>query len=187
MTPQPIKSSRERFLTELFNNFHDELVLRLQRVYGQGPPDPEDIAQSAFAQMAAMGSHEHIKNPKAFLFKVALNNGRRSAGHVAATRAFLDEVLELEGERTEKISPEHLYESRERLKLLNDAMERLTEKQQEILVRSRLLGETYHEIAAQTGWSIATISRQLTSALTELERAEASALQKPVKRRYRQG
>lgn len=164
---QPAQS-RNRFLNELFRNFRTELVSRLRRIYGNGPPDPEDIAQSAFTQIAAMRSHEHIENPKAFLFKVALNVGSRSAGHVAATRAFLGEVFQTGGDDVEKISPERLYEGRERLSRLNETLLSLSERQREILVRSRIMGETYQEIANATGWSVATISRQLTAALERL-------------------
>jgi len=162
------KKSRNRFLTELFTNFRPELVARLRRVHGDGPPDPEDVVQSAFTQMAAMKSHHHIEDPKAFLFKVALNVGRRSVGHVAATRQFLDHVLERECESVDNATPERLCTSRDRLSRLNQAMEGLTPKQREILIRSRVMGHTYQEIADSTGWSIATISRQLTRALAHL-------------------
>lgn len=163
-----LNKGRHRFLARLFEQYRSELVTRLRSIYGSGPPEPEDIAQTAFAQLAAMESHEHISDPKAFLFKVALNVGWRSAGHVNATQNFLNEVFHRDGEKVEIISPERLYDSRERLQRLNQIIERLPDKQREIFIRSRIKGETYQEIASQTGWSIATISRQLSSVLDKL-------------------
>ena len=163
-----LQSSRSAFLAALFRNFRGELVERLRRIYGDGPPEPEDIAQSAFEQMAAMRSHHHIDDPKAFLFKVALNAGRRAVGKHAATQAFLREVFDREGEKVEKISPDRLYENRRQLRQLDDTIKTLTRQQQEILIRSRIKGETYQEIASVTGWSIATISRHLGVAMERL-------------------
>ncbi|MEM0955474.1 MAG: sigma-70 family RNA polymerase sigma factor [Pseudomonadota bacterium] len=163
-----LQSSRSAFLAELFSNFRAELVERLRGIYGEGPPEPEDIAQVAFEQMAAMQSHHHIENPKAFLFKVALNAGRRAVGKHVATQEFLREVLDRDGEKVEKISPERLYENRESLNRLDSIIRTLSVQQREILIRSRIRGETYQEISANTGWSIATISRHLGMALERL-------------------
>lgn len=176
--PPKTDKSRERFLAKLFGRYRSELVSRLRKIYGNGPPEPDDIVQTAFSQLAAMNSHEHISDPKAFLFKVALNAGWRSAGHVTATQSFLNEVFHRDGENVENISPDRLYESRERLTRLSNAIEHLSTKQREILIRSRIKGETYQQIAADTGWSIATISRQLTSALEHLATVDAEADEK---------
>ena len=163
-----VTADRGRFLTALFRNYETELIAKLRRVYGNGPPDPEDIAQSAFSQMASMRVHDHIEDPKAFLFKIALNIGRRATGRIAATRKLISQELKNVAPQLEEITPERLYESKERLAAMNQAIERLTPKQRDILIRSRMKGETYAEISAATGWSLAAISRQLNAALAQL-------------------
>ena len=57
-----------------FYHMHWEgLCAFLRKTFGSGPPDPEDVAQDAFYQLAKMKSREHIENPKAFLYKVSIN------------------------------------------------------------------------------------------------------------------
>lgn len=49
------------------------------------------------------------------------------------------------------------------------AMQQLSPKQKEILLRSRFKGQTYAEIRKDTGWSEADISRQLARVMALLQ------------------
>ena len=44
----------------------------------------------------------------------------------------------------------------------------LSDRQREIVQRSRLKGQTYAQISAETGWSLGTISSELRAALQTL-------------------
>lgn len=65
----------------------------------------------------------------------------------------------------EEIDPERIYQGRQKLGTLDKAMASLMAKQREIVVRSRLKGETYAQISRARGWREADISRQLNRAL----------------------
>ncbi len=67
--------------------------------------------------------------------------------------------------------PEQLTAKADQLKQLDGAMALLSDKQKDILIRSRLKGQTYAEIASATGWSQADICRQLYAALSALQQA----------------
>lgn len=91
----------------------------------------------------------------------------RSICRVVAARASVAEEIKFAEDKAENASPERLYEGKERLERINIAMAQLTPIQRELIVRSRLKGETYAEISAGIGWSIAAISRQLNAALDQ--------------------
>ncbi|GGO70730.1 hypothetical protein GCM10010982_24940 [Bowmanella pacifica] len=167
----PIESAKvrqKRVVETLYHQCWNELCGRLRRLYGDGPPDPQDIAQDAFTKLSQMDNLSHVHNPKAFLYKVAFNIGHKSIGHIVKTREFLAEQLEDDEILSNEVCPEHQLSQTQQLDALQRAMAGLTDKQQEILLRCRIKGQTYAQIAEQTGWSLADISRQLTSALAHL-------------------
>ena len=169
-SPQRLNGAdRHSLLEALFNAHGNELKHTLRRLFGDGPPDPEDLVQSAFSQIANLKSDHPIENPKAYLFKVAINLGRRSVKHIASTRTFMETQAAFVGEEVEEISPERLLVSREEISTLDRALKALSPRQREIIVRSRLKGETYAQITAATGWSAPVISRELNAALKTLE------------------
>jgi RNA polymerase sigma factor (sigma-70 family) len=158
------------FVSALYRDHWADLCGKLRRLYGAGPPEPQDLAQIAFVKLIEIGRREAITNAAGYLFRIAVNAGLDAKRRIRRTRRFIDdELAHLEKDRVEEITPSNVYESRESLAHLAKALERLPEKQREVLIRSRLKGETYAEIAAQTGWSAADISRQLNAALRVLQ------------------
>ncbi|WP_172449233.1 RNA polymerase sigma factor [Bowmanella denitrificans] len=162
------KVRQTRLIEQLYHSCWSSLCTRLRKLYGNGPPDPQDIAQDAFTKLSQMDSLQHVQNPKAFLYKVAINLGLRSISHVIKTREFLAEQLDDPDVAMHNISPESQLLQQQQLHALQQAMTALTDKQRDILIRCRIQGQTYANIATQTGWSLADISRQLNSALAHL-------------------
>jgi RNA polymerase sigma factor (sigma-70 family) len=161
-------AARQNFIEGLYRNSFADLSRTLRRVYGLGPPEPEDLAQQAFEKLSGLESLDHVENPRAFLFTVAINLGLKSIRRIQRARAYVADQLKLPGAGLEEIDPSRLYQGREKIRALEAEMARLSEKQREIVIRSRLYGHTYAEIARTTGWSEADISRQLNAALKVL-------------------
>lgn len=159
------------FIENLYTLYWKDLCNWLRWRYGAGPPDPEDVAQSAFVKMATLEDCQRIENPRAFLFTVAANTALMGIRWLARTQRFIDDELQAEGEKLEEMSPERIYSSRERLDVVTRQLERLSAKQRDIVMRSRIGGQTYEQISAETGWSLADISRQLTAAMAAMRRA----------------
>lgn len=171
---QPLDVQAERkqkFLDTLYRTYWKSLCLWLRRRYGKGPPEPEDIAQAAFAKIAALDDVDRIQNPRAFLYATAVNTALSGIDWISRTRQFIDKELVDHGETVEEITPERVYLDKERFQIVNVAMDRLSAKQREILMRSRIQGQTYDQIGLDTGWSNAEISRQLNKALEILHNA----------------
>ena len=161
---------RNRLVQKLYADHWDDLVGWLTRRYGPGPPEPEEIAQGAFARLAALDRVDHIRNPKAFLFTTAVNAMLMSVRWLGRTKRLIDGELKNIGEDVEEMTPERIYSMRQHLERVLDGVKTLTPKQREILLRSRQMGQTYEEISAETGWSSADISRQMKAALAQLRK-----------------
>ncbi len=156
---------KERFLQGLYKSCWSDLCGWLRQRYGAGPPEPEDIAQQAFTRLAALDSIAHIQHPKSFLYATAINLAVNAVKWVSRTRTFIDDELSGSSQKLEEMTPERVYQGKEKFAVMLREVDGLTEKQKEILVRSRFKGQTYDEIAIATGWSSADISRQINMAL----------------------
>lgn len=63
----------QKILSSLYARQNEELLRYLRKLLGSGPPPPEDVAQSAFSQLAARGNLGEIKNLPGFLWRAAQN------------------------------------------------------------------------------------------------------------------
>jgi RNA polymerase sigma-70 factor (ECF subfamily) len=173
-----IGSRKERAkgtLEDLYRSYRAPLVAWLRRRYGSGPPNPEDIAQTAFIKLLAsdgLGRADHIRS---YLYAIAVNTARDEIQWISRTDRFIERQLRESGRDLEEITPERIYSGKLDVDRLAELMGQLTGKQREIVRRSRILGQTYAQISEEMGWSMADISRQLAAALTFLKsRLEAS-------------
>lgn len=163
-------SNEQEFVKTLYQKHWRELCLRLRKVFSYQNSDAEDLAQAAFARISEIDDYQKINHPKAFLFKTAVNLGLNANERRQTVNRFVEQALaEANEPLIEENSPEDMYSMQQRLNQLEQYMDRLTDKQKHIIQRSRLHGETYAQISADTGWSQADISRQLNQALQQLQ------------------
>jgi RNA polymerase sigma factor (sigma-70 family) len=153
----------------LFRDHWLDVCRLLHKSYGSGPPEPEDVAQEAFSQFAQMKDTTEVKNPKAYIMKIAVNITLKSIGKLCKVRGFIAEQLSLEEEQLSQICPETILQSEQRISAMQKGINKLTAKQRDVLMFVRIKGQTYAQISAQTGWSIADICRQLNEAMAILE------------------
>lgn len=156
-------------LEDLYRAYRGPLVAWLRQRFGPGPPDPEDIAQAAFAKLIAsdgLGRADHVRS---YLYAIAVNAARDEMQWIRRTDRFVERELRETGHGLEEITPERICSGRLDVDRMAELMEQLSAKQREIVQRSRILGQTYAQISGETGWSMADISRQLTGALTFLK------------------
>ncbi len=165
------EAAKSRFLETLYKAYWDDLCGWLRQRYGAGPPEPEDIAQTAFEKVAASPTIEKIRYPKAFLYNTALNAATDKIRWLQRTRTIIDDELHRRGADQEELTPERLILAREQFDVMARQMGALTEKQKDVLIRSRFMGQTIVEIAEETGWSTSDIFRQLKTALISVRDA----------------
>lgn len=167
--------TRSRQLDRLYRQCWDHLCRRLRKVFGEGPPDPEDLAQYAFERFAGLEDFDAIDNPKAYLFKIAHNQGLNAHNRQTTARRFVEQELHAQGvSLQDNQSADGIHHARKRLRLTLEAIKALSPKQRDVLIRHRIYGETFAEIRAETGMSQGDISRQLQAALAQLQAASPS-------------
>ena len=166
--PAPqIKSeiSHPQILDYLYRKHYNNLCGFLRRRYGNGPPDPEDVAQTTFERISELEGLNNIRNPRGFLFTIAgrifIDRTRRRA----VSEKYINQQLHLNGISVEEITPERVYKAREDFKVILKDLESLSPIHREVVLRHRILGQTYDEISCATELSPASISRYLKAAM----------------------
>ena len=151
----------------LFERYRTELAAFARRLVGDGPPEPEDLIQQAFANFAGVENPAAVKNPRAFLYRTISNlvaDYHKSSHHI---RRFDVDDAELEdlSQDHDQISPEIVLLDRERFFRVEAAIRTLPHRQRRFLLLSRLEGMSYTEIARRNGVSISTARRDVEAAI----------------------
>ena len=126
------------------------LIAFLRRRFGR--EQAEDLAQETFVRAA--GARVELRNPRAFLAKVALNTARDAARRQAVRPI-------LTAEEPKAATPAEQTESL----LLKQVILSLPPREREVFLLSRFGGLTYAEIAHRYGISVKTVEARMTRAL----------------------
>jgi RNA polymerase sigma-70 factor (ECF subfamily) len=148
---------------EVYTSVYADLVRFLDRKVWDRER-AQDLAQETFAR--AIG--QQPDNPRAWLFRVASNLARDETRLVVRRRrhlALLRREPELGG--TAVPSPSMLVEDRETAERIRQALDRLGERDQNVLLLWNA-GLTYSEIAGETGLAPGAVSTTLGRALKRL-------------------
>lgn len=125
-----------------------------------------DVAQDTYVRLAAIPPATlDIQNPRAFVYRVAGNlaiDTMRREGRIAADLTFL-EAGEVVPDPTP--SPEARTLARERLRLLEEALNELPSKTRLALLLSRIEGRSFAEIAGELGVSESMVAKHIARAL----------------------
>lgn len=167
---------KRRLLTRLYGQHFLELQNYVRQKFGIGPPEPEDVAQAAFAKLASTDFQGGIENHRAFLYATARNivsdhhrRQRTIAAHASdvASRAAQEILYDL--------SPERVLISKERCHSLLQGLQQLTATQRRLIYLSRVEGLSYGKIGRQTGMSAEAVRKQIDRGLARcLEHMQAS-------------
>ena len=157
-------------LQDLYRAYFKEVVIFISRKVGSGPPEPEDVAQQAFAKFASLRNPEAIENKRAFLYRVAANilSSYRRHQIVERKHAEMDAgINDIFGE-SDGISPERVLLNREQFELLADAVRKMPRRKRRLLLLNRVEGLSYAELARRFNVTETTVRRQVLSAIKEL-------------------
>jgi RNA polymerase sigma-70 factor (ECF subfamily) len=148
--------SRERrgFLDDIYQDYWPELCRYINKTFGAGPPDPEDIVQQAFVNFAMHENSHGIANPRAYLYRtarnIAVDHERRVQRHNRLQRLACPAPDE---EFTDDFDPERVLMGRGELKILEAAINSLSDRDRTFFLLNRLEGLSFAEIARRTGMS----------------------------------
>ena len=162
-------------LKQLYEHHWNDLCRHIRATFGAGPPDPQDVAQSAFVRYLSIDDHQSVENPRAFLYTTARNIALDiTRHHKHANRHSLSAVQDEGAQTIDESSPERITLARERATALSAAIENLPRRQRQALLLNRLHDLSYSEIAERIGSSKSDVRRQIVRALATIEAALAA-------------
>lgn len=136
---------------------------------GLMPQEADDIIQDAFVQFFRFTrTGGLVNNPRSWLFRVARNlsfNLQKRERRIVSVSEEQHATALSEWQRV--ADPEELYEHKERLRLLINAIRELPQRQRECL-HLRAEGLRYREIAEVLGITPSAVSESLKNAVTRL-------------------
>ncbi len=133
----------------------------------------EDLAHDAFLNVYTASKFDQGRPSNGYLFttarNLAINNKKR---HCVTHTEPMDEVAAVLDERA---SVEQEAMTAEKFEVLGKAMDRLTERQNEVLTLYAFLGFTYQEAADKLNVSNATVHREMARVLEVLHEVRSQA------------
>lgn len=169
----PTLVRRDAGMDVLYARHWGELCHYIKKHFGQGPPDPEDVAQDAFIRFAAIENREAIDNPRAYLFRTAHNalvdEHRRLALH-RGNPADIDART-----ASDDLTPERVLLGQERLEILTRSLRAMPAARRRSFLLNRLQGLSCAAIARMTGYSESAVKKHIDVALRHLEAALSEA------------
>jgi RNA polymerase sigma-70 factor (ECF subfamily) len=146
---------------------------RLTRFFRQrlnNSEEARDFVQEAFVRLAGARPGGMLRNPEAYLQRIArnllFNRSKRTEFKLAAFHAPFDERVDV------AIAPEQslAIEAADVLKLYRRAVSELTPRTREVFLLHRIDELSYKEIAVRLGISVSTVEYHIARALVHIDR-----------------
>lgn len=145
----------------------------IRRRFGGGPPDPEEVVQTAFVKILANSNIDTIENARAFLYTTAYNTAIdmiRSQNRLSRFKASCESDGS-ENSGIDDLTPERVLLSKESFQIALDTINDMPDVERETLILYRIHGLTLVEIATRLGKSKTSVIRYLASAMHRLVEA----------------
>lgn len=164
----PMSSEASSLIEQLYRTHVRELCRYIATRFGPGPPEPEEVAQVAFARLAAQPGIGRLENPRGYLYTIACNvvtDHRRRHGYRDADSqpGTLDES---EGPSSE-LSPERVLLAQERLAHFEKALRAMPTMRRRILLLARAEGVPVAVIAERFGISENAVHKHISRGMQD--------------------
>ena len=153
---------------ELYIRHSPGLVRRLTRKTGCTEL-ARDLANETFLKMLGLApaKFRSIEQPQAFLWRISVN----LLNDWARARSLSDRsrpMLEADNQRS--FDQVTALESRDKLRRLEQAVERMRPRTREIFLAHRVRGLSYTEIADELGLTVKGVEKQMSKAIAKIDR-----------------
>jgi RNA polymerase sigma factor (sigma-70 family) len=156
-------------LADCFLSYRNELFRFIFRQVGCSDT-ADDILQDTYLRFSGYAGEQAIKNPRAFLYRIAAN---LATDHARANRRRSLEPLdahEIELPDEKQHIPETLVEQQQHLESLYKALTELPPLCREVFILSRFEGQTHEQIAARLCISTSWVEKNIVQALKHCKR-----------------
>ncbi|MEM9168011.1 MAG: sigma-70 family RNA polymerase sigma factor [Pseudomonadota bacterium] len=166
----------DRALERLYRRYFLKLKTGLLKTYGSGPPDPEDVAQAAFARLSDRKDLTDIKDPESYLWVAARNIVLTEKRREAVQRGNAAEVeRRFFGETCDVIEPERVFMAKDQLELVMDVLAQMPERRRRIFMLHRVHGLTLDDAGKRCGVTRTAAIRHVAVATRLIAEAVADA------------
>ncbi len=166
--PAPMSAETASLVEQLYRTHARELRRYIAARFGLGPPEPEEVAQVAFARLAASPGVGRMANPQGYLYTIACNvvadHHRRSAHRGAVHRQWVESGDE---EPISELSPERVALARERYALFEQALRAMPAMRRRIFLLTRAEGLAVADVAERFGISENAVHKHVSRALQD--------------------
>ncbi|MEM1145652.1 MAG: sigma-70 family RNA polymerase sigma factor, partial [Pseudomonadota bacterium] len=135
-------------IAHLYTQYASNLTISLRRLFGDGPPDPDDITQMAFQKLLERDGAEDIRDPRAFLWRTAKNlvltEKRRD---VIRTKYEPDIEAKFFGGGGAILDPQRVLLAEDQLRLVNEVLHLMPEKRRRAFMLHRIEGLRVSDVA----------------------------------------
>lgn len=159
-------------LEKLYTRYFSRLVEGLRARYGAGPPEPEEVAQQAFARLSARETLDDIDDLEGFVW-IASRNIIMSEKRAQQTRAKNQPDVEQHffGERSECFDPQRVFMGKQQIALVIKALERMPERRRKLFELHRFQGLSLREAGSQCGVGQSAAHRHIAIAMADIAAA----------------
>lgn len=161
---KPTPPNPDPFVTRVAAQHGDDLLRFLSRRVATAA-DARDLAQEAYVRLLRLQHKEHIRNPQAYLYRIAANLLHEFQLKRASDAAGLRRWTEERAESVEPVTVDRAVESMAMGRHLQNVFDELTPKCRAVLILHRREGMTYDEIAARLGISSRMVKKYLSTGL----------------------
>ena len=157
-----------RQVQELYLRHSSALVRRLTRKTGCTEL-ARDLANETFLKVLGLAPAKFrlIDQPQAFLWRVSVNL-LHDWGRARALAERARPLLEDDDQGS--LDQVRVLESRDKLRRLEQVIERLRPRTREIFLAHRIQGLTYREIADEMGLTVKGVEKQMSKAIAKIDR-----------------
>ncbi|KAF1072456.1 MAG: putative RNA polymerase sigma factor FecI [Pseudomonas citronellolis] len=143
--------------------YYHELIVYLNRTL-RDRQNAADVTQEAFLRLLDRKADDHVEQPRAFLFKTAVNLSIDLHRRARVRRSEALESLDLE-ERLDERCPQGEAIRDQQLRLLRRALDELPENCRRAFLLRKLDGCSHGEIAEQMGISRDMVEKHIVNAM----------------------
>jgi RNA polymerase sigma-70 factor (ECF subfamily) len=176
---------QRRLVSDLYREHWKGICGYIRTHFGAGPPEPEDVAQTAFVRFVTTDSRG-IENPQAFLYATARNLVIDHHRHAKRERAFIRTQSAVNSEEMpSELAPENVLVQAERFRILAEALERVPLAHRRMVLLNRFEGLNYVEIGHRFGMSPETVRKRIERTLAACLKAldAAQSCEQPAEKR----
>lgn len=168
---KPDAADAKRSLVDaLYRKYREALstFLARQRVR---PDEVADIVQETYCRIQQAGDVDKIRNPRAFLFRVASNirfNERKRRCSSVEQDLVSIETVEIPSDEP---GPYRSFKGEQDLEIVRAAFEELSESCREAFVMNRFQGLTFPQIAARLEISVSMVEKHVAHAVAHMRKS----------------